>query len=290
MHKNILIKANDSGFFIEKSYGISVPNINALIEDLNECFPNLIKSGVNPDTIFININNLSDINFVEPAHENFSSLYYNKKDELVTYSDNNFFADNYRKLHSILNNFIRNESLLFSSFLFYSEPYYYMVCIKQNRIDCFLNEILNIQKESEIKAVIWAACSFNYILSHLTNNDIENLLTNKFFVNLLNKSKNKIYFLNKTFYQQNYIFSLLSEKLLVNKKEFLFLFKVISEQDYSYGLFKLESFINSNYFKINSEGIGTKYFLDILKNNNSRSENINVLKYKIKSILNFKNF
>ena len=289
MHKHLSIRANDSSFYIEKAIGFTQEKLDGFMSNLNQMFNIIIKSGFDTKTVFLRMDNYSQANFHLPEHSNFSAIFHDSKNQPVIYYHNNFFMDYNKNLYNFLRQFIEKNNLFLSSLLFYGDSLSYMVNLKNNRFDESLNDIFSYEDEN--KQIIFSACAFHYVMINCPNSDILYLLKSKRFLTLLNKSKNKVLFINKAFHTQPYLFNILIDKIKLNQIEFVFLFQAIVDKDYYVKLEKTEKFIETQYFQDNIKGLKCKQFIDIVKNASEIEGTIvESITSKLKGVFNFQNF
>ena len=135
--KHIILKANNIGFYIHDSLNVDTDSTEELIKNLNQYFKNnIIKSGINPETIYLVINNYKQHNFEKPNHNNFCAMFYDSLSyNLNTHYHNTILVENAfsSRFMEFIKSYILNQNLVKSSFLFYAEPFRYMTLLQKNR-------------------------------------------------------------------------------------------------------------------------------------------------------------
>lgn len=289
--KHIILKANNIGFYIHDSLNVDTDSTEELIKNLNQYFKNnIIKSGINPETIYLVINNYQQHNFEKPNHDNFCAMFYDHLGyDLNTYCHNTILVENAfsSRFMEFIKSYILNQNLVKSSFLFYAEPFEYMTLLKQNRVK---ESIASIFKENSNLPIL-CSCAFNYGLEFFYKKENYAFIEDERFMEQLNKSKAKVNFFSHLYTINDLLFDLFKRKIIFKEKEFLYAFKLIVNNDLSSDLSKVENFVKDSIFINNFSISFIDSYFDILDDIKFKEEiYINNIKKIIKMTANINNF
>ena len=289
--KHIILKANNIGFYIHNSLNVDTDSTEKLIEKLNLYFKNnIIKSGINPETIYLVINNYQQHDFEKPNHDNFCAMFYDDLSyDLNTYYHNTILTEKSfsSSFMNIINSYILNQKLVKSSFLFYCEPFEYMILLKQRRIKEAISSLLN--ENSNLPVL--CSCAFNYGIEFFLKKENMAFIENEQFMRELNKSKSKVNFFSHLYSTNDSLFDFFKTKIIFNEKEFLQAFKLIVKSDLTSDLRKIEYFVKHNIFINNFSIRFIDNYFDVLDDIKFKEEiYINNIKKIIKMTANINNF
>ena len=289
--KHIILKANNIGFYIHNSLNVDTDSTEELIKNLNQYFKNnIIKSGINPETIYLVINNYQQHNFEKPNHDNFCAMFYDHLIyDLNTYYHNTIFTEKgfTSCFMNIIKSYILNQKLAKSSFLFYAEPFKYMTLLQKNRTK---EAIASIFEENNDLSVL-CSCAFYYGIQFFLTKENMTFIENERFMREINKSKAKVNFFSHLYSTNDSLFDLFKTKIIFNEKEFLQAFKLIVKSDLTSDLKKIEYFVKDAIFINNFSTRFTDNYFNILNDIKYKEEtHINNIKRIIKMTANINNF
>lgn len=289
--KHIILKADNCGFYIDEILNVNEENSKILFKDLNPFFiNNVIKSGLNPETVFIKISNYEEVNFKHPCHDNFSALFFNTiSHQLCTYYHNTLF-NNSSFLFNFMNtisNFCSKEKLPKEGFIFYGEPFQYMKLLTQNRVE---EAIYSIFEENNNLPVL-CACAFNYGIDFFIESYMNVFINNDKFMEQLNLSKGKVNFFSHLYVTNNNIYNSFKNKIIFKEEDLVNAFKLIVKGDLTSKLDKVECFVKDDFFTNHISNTSVKKCIDIIDSIKFKEEiYINNIKKIIKMKSNIHNF
>ena len=270
--KHIILKANNIGFYIHDSLNVDTDSTEELIKNLNQYFKNnIIKSGINPETIYLVINNYKQHNFEKPNHNNFCAMFYDSLSyNLNTHYHNTILVENAfsSRFMEFIKSYILNQNLVKSSFLFYAEPFRYMTLLQKNRTKEAIASIF----EENSNLPILCSCAFNYGLEFFYKKENYDFIEDERFMKQLNKSKAKVNFFSHLYSTNDSLFDLFKRKIIFKEKEFLYAFKLVVKNDLSSDLKKVENFVKDSIFINNFSTRFVDSYFDILDDKKYKEE------------------
>tara|TARA_Y100000588_G_scaffold228397_1_gene242096 strand:- start:726 stop:1700 length:975 start_codon:yes stop_codon:yes gene_type:complete len=289
--KHIILKANNIGFYTYDSLNVDTDSTEKLIKNLNVYFKNnIIKSGINPETIYLVINNYKQHNFEKPNHDNFCAMFYDHLSyDLNTYYHNTILTEKGFSscFMNIIKSYILNQKLAKSSFLFYAEPFKYMTLLQKNRTKEAIDSIF----EENTDLSVLCSCAFYYGIQFFLTKENMTFIENEKFMRELNKSKAKVNFFSHLYSTNDSLFDLFKRKIIFKEKEFLYAFKLVVKNDLSSDLKKVENFVKDAIFINNFSTRFVDSYFDILDDKKYKEEiYINNIKKIIKMTANINNF